>query len=361
MDRRSFLQLTTMLAAAHEIPGAALAAAGQIPRIVKVPHPLAWVEKGEPSQPTLTVVGIGGAGCNVVEHMIREEVTDVEFVFIDTGAQTVDRSSAGTVLQLDSRGDSLGRANDSADKLATNDRDRIADVLRGAHMAFIVAGMGGVTGTSIAPLVASIANELGIVTVATVFMPSEFEGKNRLRIAEEGIAKLVQHVSSPIAYSNNILINELGHYARLAEVFCQANDMVRIAISSIAHIVNTPGLVGVDFEDVRVVMTCKGSGVMGFATASGHDRACQATEQAMASPSLGRSNLSRATGILITITAGPSLKLKEVNDVMNTIRNSTREVVACIFGTIHDESMGNKMRVTVIATGIGAIATPFVT
>jgi cell division protein FtsZ len=354
MDRRSFLQMAAMLAAAHGVPNpnAALAAVEpSTPLTTQTPCP--EVSSGDDlGCAVLKVVGIGRAGCNALEHLVSERLPGLEFVFVDTSTQALKRASSGTYLPLGASGlGSMGQA-DQARAIALHEYERIADVLRGAHMVFIVAGMGGGTGSGVAPVVAQIAQKMGISNVAVVIYPFEFEGEERRAIADEGIARLAQFVDSPIVLFNDGLSHEFGAHATLLESFAHVDTQVKVAIGSIAHIVNVPGNVGVDFEDVRIVMTNKGHGRLGFATAAGDNRARQATEQAVERPTLGRKNLRLASGVLVIITAGISLRMSEINEVMNTVRDKAGEEAHMMFGTILDQSMADKLRVTVITTGI---------
>ena len=299
----------------------------------------------------IKVIGVGGAGGNAVEHMIREGVSGVEFISVNTDAQALRNSSAGAKLQL---GPGLGAGGrpGKARELAEVDREQIADSLRGAHMAFITAGMGGGTGTGAAPIVAEVAKELGILTVAVVTKPFEFEG-NRLRLAEEGLAELGQHVDSLIVILNEKLMEVLGEEVGMKDAFKAADNVLKNAVGGIAEIINVPGLVNVDFEDVRTVMGEMGKAMMGSSTAAGVDRARIAAEQAVASPLLEGIELSGARGVLVNITASHSLGMKEVKEVMATIRNYAAEDATVIFGTVFDDTMEDHLRVTVVATGLG--------
>jgi cell division protein FtsZ len=299
----------------------------------------------------IKVIGVGGAGGNAVEHMIREGVSGVEFISVNTDAQALRNSSAGAKLQL---GPGLGAGGrpGKARELAEVDREQIAESLRGAHMAFITAGMGGGTGTGAAPIVAEVAKELGILTVAVVTKPFEFEG-NRLRLAEEGLAELGQHVDSLIVILNEKLMEVLGEEVGMKDAFKAADNVLKNAVGGIAEIINVPGLVNVDFEDVRTVMGEMGKAMMGSSTAAGVDRARIAAEQAVASPLLEGIELSGARGVLVNITASHSLGMKEVKEVMATIRNYAAEDATVIFGTVFDDTMEDHLRVTVVATGLG--------
>jgi cell division protein FtsZ len=301
----------------------------------------------------IKVIGVGGAGGNAVEHMIRRGVQGVEFICANTDHQALARSSAKNVIQLGQTGLGAGSRPDAGRQAAEQARDRIVDALRGAHMAFITAGMGGGTGTGAAPVVAQIAQELGILTVAVVSKPFDFEGPKRMKVAEQGLGELQEHVHSLIVILNNKLEEVMGEDAEMADCFQAADDVLHNACAGIAEIINIPGLVNVDFEDVKTVMSEHGKAMMGTSTASGADRARVAAEQAVASPLLEGVDLSGARGVLVNITASPSLKMRETREVMNTIREFAAEDATVIFGTVSDESMSDALRVTVVATGLG--------
>jgi cell division protein FtsZ len=301
----------------------------------------------------IKVVGVGGAGGNAVEHMISRNVQGVEFICANTDHQALARSSSTNILQLGKSGLGAGSRPEAGRAAAEEARDRIADALRGAHMVFITAGMGGGTGTGAAPVFAEVAKELGVLTVAVVSKPFEFEGPRRMKLAEAGLAELEENVHSLIVILNNKLEEVMGEDAEMAECFRAADDVLHNACAGIAEIINVPGLVNVDFEDVKTVMSEHGKAMMGTATASGLDRARIAAEQAVASPLLEGVDLSGARGVLVNITASASLKMKETREVMNTIRAFAAEDSTVIFGTVCDETMGDALRVTVVATGLG--------
>jgi cell division protein FtsZ len=309
----------------------------------------------EPNGTVIKVVGVGGAGGNAVDHMIREGVQGVEFICANTDAQALNRSDAHQKLQF---GPGLGAGGkpEKARALAEVERERIADALRGAHMAFITAGMGGGTGTGAAPIVAEVARELGILTVAVVTKPFEFENTKRMQVAEQGLAELSRHVDSLIVILNERLTDVLGEDISMIAAFKTADNVLRNAVGGIAEIINVPGLVNVDFEDVRTVMGEMGKAMMGSAVASGMDRARLAAEQAVASPLLEGIELSGARGVLVNISANSALGMKEVREVMNTIRAYAAEDAHIIFGTVFDDAMEDNLRVTVVATGLGAAA-----
>jgi cell division protein FtsZ len=301
----------------------------------------------------IKVVGVGGAGGNAVDHMIREGVGGVEFICCNTDSQALKKSNAHVKLQL---GPGLGAGGkpEKARELALMERERIAEALQGAHMVFITAGMGGGTGTGAGPVVAEVARELGILTVAVVTKPFEYEGK-RKRLAEEGVAELSRHVDSLIVILNEKLEEVLGDEVSMLEAFMAADNVLRNAVGGIAEIINVPGLVNVDFEDVRTVMGEMGKAMMGSAVASGVDRARVAAEEAVASPLLEGIELSGARGVLVNITASNTLGLKEYKEVMKTIRQYTAPEATVICGAVFDESMEDQLRVTVVATGLGVI------
>jgi len=301
----------------------------------------------------IKVIGIGGAGGNAVEHMIRRGVQGVEFICANTDHQALSRSSAKNVVQLGRTGLGAGSRPDAGRQAAEEARDRIADSLRGAHMVFITAGMGGGTGTGAAPVVAEVAKELGILTVAVVSKPFDFEGPKRLKVAEQGLVELQDRVHSLIVILNNKLEEVLGEDAEMADCFEAADDVLHNACAGIAEIINIPGLVNVDFEDVKTVMSEHGKAMMGTATASGTDRSRVAAEQAVASPLLEGVDLSGARGVLVNITASSSLKMRETREVMNTIRAFAADDATVIFGTVCDDEIGDGLRVTVVATGLG--------
>ncbi|HEX8986383.1 MAG TPA: cell division protein FtsZ [Rhodocyclaceae bacterium] len=308
----------------------------------------------DPNPTVIKVVGVGGAGGNAVEHMIREGVQGVEFICANTDAQALRLSSAGVKIQF---GPGLGAGGkpERGRELALAEREAIADALAGAHMVFITAGMGGGTGTGAAPIVAEVARELGVLTVAVVTKPFEFEGK-RLRLAEEGLLELAQNVDSLIVILNEKLMEVLGEDVTMTDAFRSADNVLKNAVGGIAEIINVPGLVNVDFEDVRTVMGEMGKAMMGSATSSGVDRARLAAEAAVASPLLEGIELSGARGVLVNVTASRQLGMKEVKEVMATIRNYASPEATIIFGTVFDEGMEDQLRVTVVATGLGNAA-----
>jgi cell division protein FtsZ len=307
----------------------------------------------------IKVIGVGGCGGNAVEHMMSKNVSGVEFICANTDMQALKKSHAKTVLQIGediTKGLGAGAKPEIGREAALEDRDRIAEVIDGADMLFITAGMGGGTGTGAAPIIAEVAKEMGILTVAVVTKPFSFEGK-RTKVAVEGLEELSQHVDSLIVIPNEKLMEVLGEDVPFLEAFRAANDVLHNAVSGIAEIINCPGLVNVDFADVRTVMSEMGMAMMGSAEASGPDRARIAAEQAVASPLLEDVNLANARGVLVNISASSSFKMKEYYDVMNTIKEFTAEDATVIVGNVMDENMGDNLRVTMVATGLsGAVA-----
>ena len=306
----------------------------------------------------IKVVGVGGCGGNAVDHMINNGVQGVEFITMNTDAQALKRNLAKVTLQLGTgttKGLGAG-ANPEIGRLAAEeDRDRIAELISGADMLFITAGMGGGTGTGAAPVVAEIAREMGMLTVAVVTKPFAFEGK-RQKVAAVGIEQLKQHVDSLIIIPNDRLMQVLGDDVTYEDAFRASNDVLNGAVAGIAEVINCPGMVNVDFADVRTVMSENGVAMMGSATASGPERAQMAAEQAVHSPLLEDIHLSGARGVLVNITASHSMKLKEVHEVMNTIRSFTAEDATVIYGSVIDEAIGDALRVTIVATGLGGAA-----
>lgn len=306
----------------------------------------------------IKVIGVGGCGGNAVAHMIEKNVGGVEFICANTDMQALKKSQAKTVIQIGTditKGLGAGARPEIGREAALEDRDRIAEIIDGADMLFITAGMGGGTGTGAAPIIAEVAKEMGILTVAVVTKPFSFEGK-RTKIAQEGLEELSRHVDSLIVIPNEKLMEVLGEDVPFLAAFQAANDVLHSAVSGIAEIINCPGLVNVDFADVRTVMSEMGMAMMGSALASGPDRARVAAEQAVASPLLEDVNLANARGVLVNITASSSFKMKEYYDVMNTIKAFTAEDATVIVGNVFDESIGDGLRVTMVATGLNGVA-----
>ncbi len=305
----------------------------------------------------IKVIGVGGCGGNAVDHMISKNVSGVDFICANTDAQALKKSVVTTTLQLGldmTKGLGAGAKPEVGRDAAIEDRDRIAEMIEGADMLFITAGMGGGTGTGAAPIIAEVAKEMGILTVAVVTKPFSFEGK-RTKVAAEGLDELSQHVDSLIVIPNEKLMEVLGEEVSFLEAFRAANDVLHNAVSGIAEIINCPGLVNVDFADVRTVMSEMGMAMMGSAEASGANRANIAAEQAVASPLLEDVDLANARGVLINITASTSFKMKEYYDVMNTIKAFTADDATVIVGNVVDETIGDNLRVTMVATGLNGM------
>ncbi len=306
----------------------------------------------------IKVIGVGGCGGNAVAHMIEKNVGGVEFICANTDMQALKKSQAKTVLQIGTditKGLGAGARPEIGREAALEDRERIAEIIDGADMLFITAGMGGGTGTGAAPIIAEVAKEMGILTVAVVTKPFAFEGK-RTKVAAEGLEELSKYVDSLIVIPNEKLMEVLGEDVPFLQAFEAANDVLHNAVSGIAEIINCPGLVNVDFADVRTVMSEMGMAMMGSAMATGPDRARIAAEQAVASPLLEDVNLANARGVLVNITASTSFKMKEYYDVMNTIKEFTAEDATVIVGNVFDESIGDGLRVTMVATGLNGVA-----
>ena len=309
-----------------------------------------------PQEAVIKVIGVGGCGGNAVEHMIKKGVQGVEFIVANTDSQALKQSGARTQLQLGAnltRGLGAGARPEIGRDAAIEDQDRIAEIIEGADMLFITAGMGGGTGTGAAPVVAEIAKRLGILTVAVVTRPFTFEGK-RQKVAQQGIEELQKQVDSLIIIPNDKLIEVLGGKITRLEAYAAANDVLHNAVSGIAEIITNTGDVNVDFADVRTVMSEVGMAMMGSAIASGENRAQVAAEQAVRSPLLEDVNLAGARGILVNITSTSSFTMDEYYGVMNTIKGFTAEDATVIIGNVVDESMGDTLRVTMVATGLGA-------
>ncbi len=314
------------------------------------------IENESPQGTIIKVVGVGGAGNNAVQHMINKKVQGVEFICLNTDAQALYRSSASHKLRLGKTGLGAGARPEVGKSSAEEAREEIKQLLSGAHMVFITAGMGGGTGTGAAPVVARIAKEMGILTVGVVSKPFEFEGLKRMNVAEIGANELQSHVDSLIIVLNERLFSVMGEDAEMDKCFECADDVLHNAVAGIAEIINVDGLINVDFEDVKTVMSEQGKAMMGTATVSGQDRARLAAEDAVSSPLLEGVDLSGARGILVNITASRSLKLSETKQVMNTIRSYAAKDATVIFGSVYDESMGDALRVTVVATGLGGFS-----
>ena len=310
------------------------------------------VEK-EATGTVIKVVGVGGAGGNAVDHMIREGVKGVHFISANTDAQALKRCLAPVKVQLGNTGLGAGSKPEAGRAAAQESRDAISAALEGAHMVFITGGMGGGTGTGAAPVVAEIAKEMGILTVAVVTKPFDFE--NRIRVAESGVEELSKQVDSLIVVLNDKLLEVYGDDAGFEDCFRSADNVLTSAVGGIAEIINVPGLVNVDFQDVRTAMAEMGRAMMGSAQASGLDRARIAAEQAAVSPLLEGTELSGARCVLINITASRNLKMSEVRDAVKTVQAFAASEAFVKYGTVFDENMEDRIRVTVVATGLGAV------
>ncbi len=309
-----------------------------------------------PETAEIKVIGVGGGGGNAVRHMIDSDVDGVEFICANTDSQALKGLPDVTLLQLGNnitKGLGAGANPEIGRQAAMEDRERIAEVLEGADMVFITAGMGGGTGTGAAPVVADIAKDLGILTVAVVTRPFPFEGRKRMAIANEGVKLLKDKVDSLITVPNEKLLSVLGKSTTLLDAFKAANDVLLGAVQGIADLIIRPGMINVDFADVRTVMSEMGMAMMGSGISNGENRAREAAESAVHSPLLEDIDLRGARGILVNITAGPDLSLGEFSDVGDTIEEFASEQATVVVGTVIDEDMGGDLRVTVVATGLG--------
>ena len=303
----------------------------------------------------IKVIGVGGGGGNALEHMVAGNVDGVEFVCANTDAQALKSSSAKTVLQLGShitKGLGAGANPEIGRQAAMEDKDRIVELLEGADMVFLTAGMGGGTGTGATPVIAQMARELGILTVAVVTKPFPFELRKRMKIAEEGIKDLTSHVDSLITVPNEKLLSVLGPGVSLREAFRAANDVLHGAVQGIAELITHPGLINVDFADVKTVMSEKGRAMMGSGRAMGEERARKAAEAAIACPLLEDINLAGARGILVNVTAGSDLGMDEFQIVGEAINDFASDEALVVMGTVLEETVGDELRVTVVATGL---------
>ncbi|MBM3353002.1 MAG: cell division protein FtsZ [Betaproteobacteria bacterium] len=304
--------------------------------------------------PVIRVVGVGGAGGNAIDHMIEKGIDKVEFIAVNTDAQVLARNRARNQIQLGTSGLGAGAKPEEARAVAHAERERLEEAIRGSHMVFITAGMGGGTGTGAGPVIAEIARSMDILTVAVVTKPFAWEGSKRMKIAEAGIEEIAPQVDSLIVILNDKLEEVLGDDVTQAEAFEAADDVLCNAVGGIVDIIHRDGVVNVDFQDVRTVMSEQGMAMMGSAAASGIDRARIAAEQAIACPLLEGVNLSGARGVLVNITASSgSLKLRETKEVMNAIRAFAAEDATIIHGGVYDDELADELRVTVIATGLG--------
>ncbi len=314
-----------------------------------------------PQSAVIKVMGVGGGGGNAVQHMLSRKVDGVEFIAANTDAQALKNLDAKTTLQIGStvtKGLGAGTNPEVGRQAAVEDRDRISEVLSGSDMVFITAGMGGGTGTGAAPVVAALAKEMGILTVAVVTRPFGFE--KRMAAADEGIRELSQNVDSLITIPNEKLLEVLGEQTSMLDAFAAANDVLLGAVQGIADLIIRPGLINVDFADVRTVMSEMGMAMMGTGYAGGEDRAYKAAEAAIKSPLLEEIDLHGARGILVNVTAGPSLNIGEFSQVGDLVQDFASDSATMVIGTVIDPSMNEEVKVTVVATGLGDIESPSV-
>ncbi|MEA9430089.1 cell division protein FtsZ [Aeromonas caviae] len=312
----------------------------------------------------IKVIGVGGGGGNAVEHMVRQNIEGVEFITVNTDAQALRNSSANTTLQIGggiTKGLGAGANPEVGRDAAMEDREALRELLTGSDMVFIAAGMGGGTGTGAAPIVAEVAREMGILTVAVVTKPFSFEGKKRMGFAAHGIEELSKNVDSLITIPNDKLLKVLGRGISLLDAFKAANDVLLGAVQGIAELITRPGLINVDFADVRTVMREMGTAMMGTGSASGDDRAEEAAEKAISSPLLEDVDLAGARGILVNITSGMDMTIEEFETVGNAVKAFASENATVVVGTVIDPEMHDELRVTVVATGIGAERKPDIT
>ena len=309
----------------------------------------------------IKVLGVGGGGGNAVEHMVEQNLDGVDFICANTDAQALKKSSAQTVLQLGNgvtKGLGAGADPEIGRQAALEDKDRIVECIEGADMLFVTAGMGGGTGTGGAPVVAQIAREMGILTVAVVTRPFPFEGGKRTSVADEGIQQLGEYVDSLITIPNEKLISVMGKNTSLLDAFKAANNVLYGAVQGIAELITRPGLINVDFADVRAVMSEMGMAMMGSGSGTGEGRARTAAESAVSSPLLEDVDLAGARGVLVNVTAGPDMSIGEFGEVGDTVREFADANANVVVGTAIDMDMENEMRVTVVATGIGRSQEP---
>ncbi|AVI66250.1 cell division protein FtsZ [Shewanella sp. WE21] len=309
----------------------------------------------------IKVIGVGGGGGNAVEHMVKHNIEGVEFIVTNTDAQALRKSGAGSTIQLGrdvTKGLGAGANPDVGRAAAEEDRENIRAAIKGSDMIFIAAGMGGGTGTGAAPVVAQIAREEGILTVAVVTKPFPFEGKKRMAYAEQGIAELAKHVDSLITIPNEKLLKVLGRGTSLLDAFAAANNVLLGAVQGIAELITRPGLINVDFADVKTVMSEMGNAMMGTGVARGEDRAEEAAEAAVASPLLEDIDLAGARGVLVNITAGMDMSIEEFETVGNHVKAYASDNATVVVGAVIDPEMSDELRVTVVATGIGAEKRP---
>ena len=309
-----------------------------------------------PQHAVIKVIGVGGGGGNAVQHMVDKQIDGVDFICANTDAQALQRMNSGTLLQLGNdvtKGLGAGANPELGKQAAIEDKELLRESLEGADMVFITAGMGGGTGTGAAPIVAQIARELGILTVAVVTKPFPFEGKKRMNIAEQGIAELSEYVDSLITVPNEKLLSIMGQDTPLLQAFSTVDDVLLGAVQGIADLIIRPGMINVDFADVRTVMSEMGMAMMGSGLAQGDNRAIEAAEAAVRSPLLEDIDISGARGLLVNIAAGLDITLTEFSQVGSTVEDFASENATVVIGTVIDPDMGDEMRVTVVATGLG--------
>ena len=302
----------------------------------------------------IKVIGVGGCGGNAIDYMIEKNVMGVDFICANTDLQALQKSQASTIIQIGeilTQGLGAGSRPDTGKQAAIDDKEKIIEAIDGADMLFITAGMGGGTGTGATPVIAQIAKELGILTVAVVTKPFDFEGR-RTQVAKDGIEELVNYVDSLITIPNEKLMGVLGDEVTFVDAFGAANDVLYSAVLGIAEIINNPGMINVDFADVRTVMSEMGMAMIGSGFAEGADRAEIASKSAVACPLLEDVNLNNAKGILVNISASRDFKMKEYFEIMDTIKQYASENATIIVGNVIDESMSNSIRVTMVATGL---------
>ncbi len=307
-------------------------------------------------QAVIKVIGVGGGGGNAVDYMVAANIEGVEFINANTDAQALKKTGASSVLQLGTnltKGLGCGADPKIGRQAAVEDRERIAEVLDGADMVFITAGMGGGTGTGAAPVVAHVAKDLGILTVAVITKPFPFEGRKRMAVAEQGVKELGEYVDSVITIPNEKLLSVLGKEASLLGAFAAANEVLQGAVQGIAELITRPGLINVDFADVRTVMSEMGMAMMGSALASGEQRATDAALAAISSPLLEDVNIAGARGILVNVTGGPDMSIGEFEEVGKTVKELASDDATVVIGTVIDPEMQNQLRVTLVATGLG--------
>lgn len=303
----------------------------------------------------IKVIGIGGGGCNAVEHMLQHNIEGVDFICSNTDAQALSNTSSRISLQLGSeltKGLGAGANPEVGKRAAQENRAQIQDALGGADMVFVTAGMGGGTGTGAAPIIAEVAQDMGILTVAVVTKPFPFEGRRRMQVAEFGIEELSEHVDSLITIPNAKLLQELGKNVSLLDAFKAANGVLQGAVQGISELITRPGLINVDFADVRTVMSAMGVAMMGTASATGEARAEEAAQEAVASPLLDDINLSGAQGVLVNITAGMDMTIGEFEQVGEVVKEFTSDKATVVVGTVIDPDMAEELRVTIVVTGL---------